>query len=215
MLKKYIILPALALAVCLALTGCFGMSGNPFAPQPTAPPEKQYKSIDEFRQAVTAAKADANAADPEGLKTLTYYYELKSPPEGAKVDYVKVSTTAVRVKYSFGSTAQTSFDNQIEIVWYRNQKSSDFLNSVMQNTANYDSFNSGGVDYVHVTPDFQFIVTPAPGDTAVATPTPTTEKYCQFVYWGQGDDAFMSAVPLGFTKDDVGKYCQGVKAELS
>jgi hypothetical protein len=213
MFKKYIVLPALILAACVALTGCFG-SSNPFAPQQTPPPEKAFKSIDEFKQAVAAAKADTTAADDAGLASLAFYYELKTPPEGAKVDYVKVSSSAVRVKYSFGATTETSFDNQIEIVWYRTQKASDFLSQVMQNTANYDSFKAGETDYIHITPDIQFIVTPAPGDTAVATPTPTTEKYCQFVYWGQGDDSFMSAVPLGFTKDDVGKYCQGVKVEL-
>lgn len=215
MFKKYIAIPALLLAVVAALSGCFGFGGYGAA-QPTNPPEKEYKSAQEFADAVAAAKADTQAADEADLKGLTGYYVPQALPDGATLSYIKASTVCVRFGYTFGPTVEGSFDNRMEIAFYRNVKSSDFLSQIANSTPNYDTVSAGGIDYLHVVPDINLIVTPSPGDpTPAATPTPITQKYCQFVYWVQGETCFMCALPLGFTKDDIAKYCQGVRVELS
>jgi hypothetical protein len=215
MLRKYIIILLLILLVSTMATGCMG-TGSLFAqPNPTNPPEKQFASIEEFSAAVVSAKTDTSAADVENLKALTYFYGLKNPPDGAKVSSVRVSSEAMIVGYAFGQTSQESFDNQIQIVWYRNQDASQFIGRIASSNTSYSSASSGGIDYLYINPDVQVIVTPAPGaDAAAPTPTPLTTKYCQFVYWVQDGAAFMAAVPLGFTKDDIIKYCAGVKMDL-
>lgn len=212
-IKKFIILPALVLAAVLSLTGCFANFGGA-APNPTNPPEKAYNSVDDFKKAVAEAKANTAALDEENLKGLEYYYDLKAVPDGAKLNYIKVSAQAVRVSYTFGEVTDESFDNRIEIAWYRTVQTGKYLSDIVSRTAEYDSLKLNDIDYIHTTPDIQFIVTPAPGDTAAATPTPKTEKYCQFLYWVQDDAAFMAAVPLGFTSEDIGKYSVGAKVAL-
>lgn len=216
MIKRLIVVPILLLLVCATASGCFDMGSGPFAqPNPTNPPEKQYKSIDELTKAVTAAKDDTSAADVENLKTLTYCYGLKTLPDGAKVSNVKVSSEAAIVGYSFGQTNENNFDNQIQIVWYRNKDTTQFLGQVASTYTNYSSTSSGGIDYLYINPDIQIAVTPDPSaDVAAPTPTPLSTKYCQFVFWVQDNAAFMAAVPLGFTKDDIVKYCVADKIEM-
>lgn len=213
-IKKFLIIPAVMLAAALALSGCFADFGGA-QPQQTNPPEQVFKSTDEFTKAVAAAKADTAAPDEQNLKGLTRYYDLQKVPEGATLDYIKVSTLAVRVGYKFGETSEQSFDNRMEFVWYRNVSTSDYLSNVVKGLTDYDTLSLNGVEYLHTSPDISYAVTPAPGDTAAATPTPRVEKYCQFLYWVQDDAALVCAVPLGFTNEDIGKYCVGVKKELN
>ena len=213
-IKRFLIIPAVMLAAAFALSGCFADFGGA-QPQQTNPPEKIYRSVDEFTKAVAAAKADTAAPDVENLKGLTRYYDLKELPEGATLDYIKVSTVAVRVAYKFGETSDESFDNKTELVWYRSVSTSDYLSNVVKGLTDYDTLSLNGAEYLHTIPDISYAVTPEPGDTAAATPTPRVEKYCQFLHWVKDDAAFMCAVPLGFTNEDIGKYCVGEKKDLN
>jgi hypothetical protein len=222
MIKKYIVLSALILTVSIALSGCFDRgSGALGQTTPTAPPQKEYKSIEEFSNAVAAAKADTAAADDANLKTITSYYELKTLPEGTKVSHVKVTKDTIQIGYEFGPTKAGSFDNQLEIAWYRTAKIDTFLSDVANTLgSNYDTLSIGGNDFLHVTPSVLVAVTPTPGSslaadaTAAPTPTPASVKFCQIVYWVKDGGAFMSAVPLGYSNDDIGKYCEAQKVDL-
>jgi hypothetical protein len=213
-IKRFIILPVVLLAAVLPLAGCFGFGGYG-APQSTVPPQKDFKTIEEFKQAVETAKADASATDEENLKGVTFYYDFKAVPENAEVQYVKVSAQAIRIGYKFGETSETNFDNQMEILWYRDRKAADYLSNITQSQTQYETYTAGDLNYIYNSPDFQFIVTPAPGDTAAATPTPMTEKFATFAYWVQGDDCFIASMPLGYGTAEIGKYCEGVKHELN
>lgn len=216
MKRKFIAVTLLLLLVCFAASGCFDMGGGMFGQSsPTTPPQKEYKSIEELTAAVASAKADTSAADVENLKGLTYYYGLKALPDGAKVSSVKVSDQAVIVAYTFGQTSKDSYDNQMQIVWYRKTDASQYLGQVASSYTNYKSISSGDISYLYINPDVQLVVTPSPGaDPAAPTPTPLTTKYCQFAYWVQDNAAFMAAVPLGFTEADISKYCVGAKVNL-
>jgi hypothetical protein len=215
MFKKIIIMTALIITAAVALTGCFDMSSLSGTSATTAPiKEKTFKSVDELTSAVATIKADTAATDEEGLKTLTYYYVMKALPEGAKISYVKVAKDVVRVGYEFGAASDETFDNKMELIWYRNQSADSFLTDVAKNLGTYDTISANGIDYLHATPTIQFTVTNAPDSTALATPTPRSATYCQFVYWVQDKVAYMAAVPLSFTKDDIGKYCVPEKVDL-
>jgi hypothetical protein len=225
MKKRHIAIAALMFASCLALTGCFGGMNEP---QPTVPPQQTFGSIEEFRDAVTKAKADTSATDLENLKGLAYFYEIQSPPGNAAVSSIMASTDAVRVRYSFGPVAEDNFDNQIEIDWYRTADAGNFMNQVsssMSNTAagcgtsgsgaTYDTIASGDITYLRTVPTVNVVATPSPGGTAQAAPTSMSTTFCQFVYWVQDGAAFVAAVPLGFTNDDICKYCLGEKVDLN
>lgn len=214
MVKKTIIIMMLLLVVSTALTGCFGMGGDPYgAPQFSPPPQKEFKSVEELAKAVLVAKASASA-DETDLKSLEYCYGFKALPQGAAVSSIKVSGDVVRVSYSFGPSATDSYDNQMEIAWYRKANVETFLNDMAKVLVDYDTVSVGGMDYLHKVPDVSVIVTAAPGSTASAAPTPITVKYCQLVYWVQDSVAFMAAMPLGFTKEDIGKYCAAQKITI-
>jgi len=214
MRRKVIIFSALILFSCLALTGCFGGT----APQTTIPPQETFGSAAEFADAVAKAKADTSAADTENLKGLVYYYGIQTVPDNAVISSVIVSTEVVRVHYTYGPVSEDTFDNQIEIGWYRVADAGNFINQISQSMTDsgvaYDTITAGETTYLHIIPTVSLIVTPSPGDTAVATPTPKSSTYCQIVYWVQDGAAFVAAAPLGFTKDEIGKYCQGTKIEL-
>lgn len=203
--KKYLIIPIMILLVSIVFTGCFGSGFG--APEQTPPPEKEYKSIEELSAAVASAKADASATDEVNLKSLASLYLLKNPPDGAAVSTIKISSQAIRVGYEFGTTVEDGFDNQIQIIWYRNANVASFISDAQKTMVEYDEIKSGNMQYLRIAPDVQLTVTAAPGSTAEAQPTPKTAKYCQFVYWVQDNGAFMAAVPLNFTDEDIGKYC--------
>jgi hypothetical protein len=190
-----------------------------YAPQPTNPPQKEFGSIEEFAGAVANARTDTAAEDVENLKGLTGYYQFQSLPAGAAVTSVIVSTEAVRLRYAFGPVAEDNFDNQMEIGWYRNTDTGSFLSNMAQSMSNsgmeYDTIESGGITYIHMVPIVTVVVTPQPGDTAAATPTPRSSTFCQFVYWVQDSAAFVAALPLGFTNDDIGKYCRAERVALA
>lgn len=212
-MKKVIGLVLLVMLVSVSLTGCFGMGGYG-QPEATVPPQKEYKTIDELAAAVSSAKADESATDAENLKGLASYYVPEVLPDGAELQYIKVSADAVRIGYSFGPTNDLDYNNQIELVWYRNAKADTFLSDRAQSIGAYDTLELGGISYMHTLPTFQFITTAEPGSTAEATPTPRAGTYCQFLFWAQEDAAFLCAVPLAFTNDDIGKYCKAKKVTL-
>jgi hypothetical protein len=207
---------ALAAALCALLSGCFGM----YAPQPTSPPQAEFGSVADFAGAVAKARADTTAEDAENLKGLTGYYQFQSLPDGAAVTSVMVSTEAVRMRYAFGAgpVSEDSFENQMELGWYRNADTGTFLSNMAQSMSNsgveYDTIESDGITYIHMVPIVTVVVTPQPGDTAAATPTPQSTTYCQILYWVQDGGAFVAALPLGFTNDDIVKYCHAERVAL-
>lgn len=206
---------ALALAMCAALSGCFGMN----APEPTSPPEKIFASIPEFSDAVAKARADTTAEDAENLKGLTGYYQFQVLPEDAALTSVMASTEAVRVRYAFGPTSEDTFDNQMELGWYRKADPGVYMSNLTRTLGNsgvnYETLESGGIAYIHFVPVINVLVTPEPGVTPAATPTPTATTYCRIVYWVQDGAAFIAALPVGFTGDDIAMYCRGEKVALA
>lgn len=214
MIKKYIVIPVMIIMVSLFFTGCFDTGMFQPAPETTRPPEKEFKTVEELAKAVAAAKADTAAADDQGLKDLSGYYLLKTAPEGATISYIKVSAQAVRVGYTFGAKTAESFDNQMELVWYRKVNTASYIGDAQKTMLESDTIVSGTMQYLRTVPMVNVLVSPTPGTSAEATPTPKTQKYCQFVYWVQDNSAFVSAVPLGFTNDDISKYCVASKVEL-
>lgn len=213
MLKKGIGLVLLVALVGGLLTGCFGMGGYD-QPEPTVPPQKDFKTIEELSEAVASAKGNTAAEDLENLKGLDGYYQLTTVPDGAAVSYVKVSSEAVRIGYSFGPASTEQLINQMELIWYRTAKLETYLEEKAKNIGAYDAVKAGGNSYLRTLPTFQFAVTAAPGSTGTAAPTPRSGTYCQFLFWVQNNGALLCAVPLDFTEEDIGKYCQAVYVEL-
>lgn len=215
MKKKALLLSIMVVIVSLTFTGCFGFDGlGGSQPTQTMPPHTDFTSVEDFTSAVAKAKAGNLADDVTNLAGLTAFYTLNTLPEGAKVSYVKVSADIVRVGYSFGPTAGESFDNQMELAWYRNADPNKFLTDSVQSMVTYDSIKSDYTEYIHTIPTFQFMVTAEPGVTAEAEPTPRSQTYCQFLYWIKDSKSFMCAVPLGFSNDDIIKYCVAEMVEL-
>ena len=212
-MKKVIGLVLLVTLMGALLTGCFDMGGYG-QPEPTIPPQKDFKSIEELVAAVTAAKADAAAEDLENLKGLNGYYQLTTVPEGATVSYVKVSAEALRVGYSFGPAGTEQLVNQMELIWYRTAKPDTYLEQKSKDIGTYETVQAGGNTYMRTLPTFQFTVTADPASTAAATPTPRSGTYCQFLFWVQAEGALLCAVPLDFTDEDIGKYCQAEFVKL-
>ncbi len=213
MVKKGIGLVLLIALVGASLTGCFGTGGYE-QPEPTVPPQKDFKSIEELSEAVTAAKADSAAEDLENLKGLAGYYRLTTVPDGAAVSYVKVSSEALRIGYSFGPAGTDQLINQMELIWYRTAKLETYLEEKTKSIGAYDAVKAGGNSYLRTLPTFQFSVTADPASTDAATPTPRSGTYCQFLFWVQNNGTLLCAVPLDFTDEDIGKYCQAEYVEL-
>jgi predicted small lipoprotein YifL len=213
-MKKLFLSAAAILAVCLTLTGCFGMYG----PQPTIPPQKEFGSETDMAAAVAGIKADASLADVENLRGLTGYYVPQALSENMKLSNVKISTEAVILLYADGPVTEDTADNQFTFGWYRNENADTFMSDRAQLLMNagftYDTITAGGNTYLHSIAKVNKPVTAPPGSTAVATPTPELTPYAQALYWVQDGAAFVAIVPLGFSNDDIGKYCQVQKAEL-
>jgi hypothetical protein len=213
MKKKLIVYTVLAAFACLALTGCFGAQ----SPQATAPPEVSFSNAQALADAVAKAKADTTA-DDENLKGLDSYYGLQTVPDGMKLGNIKVSSQAVILQYANGPITEDSFDNQVTIGWYRSVTTSTFLNDEAQSLTNMgitsDTITAGGTTYLHVVATMSSAGTAAPGSTASVAPTATSKPTTQVVYWVQGGQAFVGFVPLSYTNDDIGKYCQAQKADI-
>lgn len=216
-LKKFVAIVLLTAAVAALLTGCFPMlGGSQYGAQQTPPPQKEFDGADAFIKAVAAAKADASAPDEAALAALDCYYGLATPPEGYELSGIKASNLVLQAEYAAGPVENDEkYENRMMIGWYRTQKASNYMSEMASNLANqYDVVSEGGVDYIHVTPDVNLAITPSPEDGPEATATTQIVQYCQFVYWVENDLCFMAALPLDFTKEDIGRYCHAEKVPL-
>lgn len=192
-MKKVLILCAILALAVLVLAGCTGMNLSGAQPQPTET-ALSYDSADALTQAVDAQKTSADA-DTHKLAALDHYYGIQSLPQDAKISGLKVLSFAVRVQYTFGQTSDSSYDNRMELVWYRDTTGSDYMGKVSSDPS-VTLMQGGNIAYYKAVAKAQ-----DPADSQ------KTIDYCQIVYWAQDNQAFMAAVPLGFTEDDIRKYC--------
>lgn len=189
-MKKYCLLGIVAIVTALVLTGCMPTGAQP---QPTET-AVIYDSTDALAKAVDAQKS-GNADDAHKLAALDHYYGFQTQPQGAKIDSIKVLSFAVRVLYTFGPTAEDTYDNRMELVWYRDTTGSEYISKVAADTT-LTTITVGQVTYYK-----------SVAKVKVAENSSETKDYCQIIYWSQDNQGYMAAVPLGFTDQDIGKYC--------
>lgn len=192
-MKKALILTAVLAITILVFAGCSGMDLSGAQPQPTETP-LSYDSTDALTQAVDAQKTSTDA-DTHKLATLDHYYGFKTLPQDTKISGIKVLSFAVRVQYTFGQTSDSSYDNRMELVWYRDTTGTDYMSKVSSDPS-VTLMQGGDIAYYKAVAKAQ-----DPADSQ------KTIDYCQIVYWAQDNQAYMAAVPLGFTEDDIRKYC--------
>ena len=200
-MKKFILIPTLLLVVCFVFTGCMGTGGAGSNPQPSES-SVVYNTVEEFKTGIAAMKA-SDAADEHALKTIDSYYTLKELPQDAKVVGVKVASFFVRVQYTFGKQEPQTFENKIDLIWYRNTNGTNYINKISSDGNTYDEVKGK---------DLTYLVTKA--KVKSETDPNATRDYCQIVYWSQDSQAYMAAVPLSFTHDDILKYCIAQKATV-
>lgn len=200
-MKKYLILSAMLAAIVLLGTGCMG-TGGAGSPQSTEAPVV-YKSVDEFKSGIAAMKG-ADSEDTHALKTMDSYYVPAVLPKDSKLVAIKAASFFVRVQYSFGAVDPKTYENQFELVWYRNNNGTDYMNKLASDGNTYDQVKGAN--------DIAYLVTKA--KVRSETDENATIDYCQIVYWAQESQAFMAAVPLTFTHDDIIKYCVAQKAVI-
>jgi hypothetical protein len=201
-LKKYLILSALLATIVLLCTGCLGTGGSG-SPQSTEAPVV-YNSVDEFKSGIATIKG-SDGEDTHALKTMDSYYVPTELPQDAKLVTIKAASFYVRVQYSFGTVDPKSYENQYELVWYRNNNGTDYMNKLANDGNTYDQIKGAN--------DVTYMVTKA--KVRSETDENATVDFCQIVYWAQESQAFMAAVPLTFTHDDIVKYCVAEKAVIS
>ena len=193
-IKKYCLLGLVSMVAILTLTGCMPMNLSGAQPQPTET-AVVYDSTDALAKAVEAQKS-GDGEDNHGLAALDHYYGFHTLPQGAKIDSIKVLSFAVRVLYTFGPTTEDTYDNRMEMVWYRDTTGTEFISKVAQN-ATLTTLKQGDITYYR-----------SVAKVKVAEDSDESMDYCQIVYWSQEDRAYMAAVPMGFSDEDIGTYCQ-------
>jgi hypothetical protein len=199
--KKYWIAGAVAVVAALMLAGCAPMDLNGAEAKPTET-AVTYDSAAALDQAVEAQKTSSNADDHK-LATLDHYYGVKTLPQDAKLSGIKVLSFAVRTQYTFGQTSETNYDNRMELVWYRDTTGTDFISKISADTT-LTKINSGDILY------YKTVAKAKAGDN-----DDSTVDYCQIVYWSQDNMPFMAAVPMGFTEDDIRKYCLATQVPVN
>ena len=198
---KGVVLVAVMVAAGLALTGCMGMGSGGEVPTETPIVLTDPAALPAEIAKVTG---DDKAADPYGLKGLDQYYIPKTFPDGAKLKDIRVSPSVVRVSYTFGATKENSYDNQMEIAWYRKLEGAQYMTNVGTSGSQYKELASpDGVRYLTTTAKAQ-----SPTDSA------SSFDYCRIVHWSQDGKAFLAAVPVGFTDEDVLKYCVAQQVQV-
>ncbi len=203
-MKKLLALTVVLSLCVFALVGCVGMdfTGTGQQPQPTES-AAAYADESAFAQAVADQKKAADGADEHNLKGVEHYYGFKVLPDNAKAAGVKALSFAVRVQYAFGETHERDFENQMELVWYRNTNGTEFMSKVSEDTT-AKQISGDGTTYVRTV-----------AKALVAENSQETFDYCQIVYWSQDDQAFMAALPMSFTEDDIRTYCVAEKKPLT
>ncbi len=181
-------LPVVVLAVALLvlpLAGC--MDAN-------TPMETQLVLTDPAELAAEKAAADTQS-DTYGLVDLEYYYDFTALPDGAELGELKIANSVTRISYTFGPTSDDSYENKMELVWYRAAQGSSFISDIAAN-GDYRTLEGDGVQYLVRTIQAQ-----SPEDVNKAI------DFSQLVFWAQDSHAFLAAVPLSFTDEDILHYC--------
>ncbi len=201
-MKKILALTTVLSLCILALAGCVGMDFTGTGqPQPTES-AAAYTDESAFARAVADQKA-SDGADEHNLKGVEHYYVFKKLPDQARTTGVKALSFAVRVQYAFGETRERDFENQMELVWYRNTSGTEYMSKVSEDPT-AKQISGDGMSYVRTV-----------AKALVAENSQETFDYCQIVYWSQDDQAFMAALPMSFTEDDIRTYCVAEKKPLT
>ncbi len=184
--KKTLLVVVLMVALLvLPLAGCM---------ETETPMETQLVLTDPGELAAEKAAVDTQN-DSFGLADLEYYYDFTALPDGAELAELKIANSVTRISYTFGPTSDESYDNKMELVWYRAAQGSNFINDIAAN-GDYRALQGDGVQYLVRTIQAQ-----SPEDVNKAM------DYSQLVFWAQDSHAFLAAVPLSFTDEDILRYC--------
>ena len=180
-------------AVALGLAGLMVMLAGCVPGMEDVPVETQLTLSDPAD--LPAEKAKAGSDDAYDLGGLDCYYDFATLPEGAALESLKVAKSVTRAAHTFGPTTEDSYENRMELVWYRSQQGNDFMTDV---AANGEYQTVAGPDLHYLTRTVQ---------AKSSTDPDKTIDYCKLVYWAQDNRAFMAVVPLTFTDDDITRYC--------